>query len=68
MERAGGGGEVTQESTETNEATQTQTKEAKNQQTPNSSTQGCTDGRTHEQAQSNMPLQLFQSWGHNKSR
>ena len=25
---------------------------------------GQTDGRTDEQAQSNMPPQLFQSWGH----
>ena len=24
-----------------------------------------THGRTHGQAESNMPLQLFQSWGHN---
>ena len=27
-------------------------------------TDGQTDGRTDEQAESNMPLQLFQSWGH----
>ena len=26
---------------------------------------GHTDTRTHGQAQSNMPYQLFQSWGHN---
>ena len=35
-----GEGGATKESTETNEATQTQPKETKNQQTPNSSTQG----------------------------
>ena len=28
-------------------------------------THGRTDGRTHGQAESKMPLQLFQSWGHN---
>ena len=27
-----------------------------------------TDGRTDGQAQSNMPLQLFQSWGHENKR
>ena len=27
-------------------------------------THGHTDTRTHGQAQSNMPYQLFQSWGH----
>ena len=27
---------------------------------------GHTDAGTHGQAESNMPLQLFQSWGHNK--
>ena len=27
-------------------------------------THGRTDPRTHGQAQSNMPYQLFQSWGH----
>ena len=30
-------------------------------------THGRTDRRAHRQAQSNMPLQLFQSWGHNES-
>ena len=28
---------------------------------------GRTDGRTNGPAQSNMPLQLFQSWGHNEN-
>ena len=27
-----------------------------------------TDGRTHGQAQRNMPLQLFQSWGHKNEK
>ena len=31
-------------------------------------TDGRTDGRTHGQVQSNMPLQLFLSWGHNKTK
>ena len=28
---------------------------------------GCKDGQMHRQAKSNMPLQLFQSLGHNKT-
>ena len=27
-----------------------------------------TDRQTHRQAKSNMPFQLFQSWGHNKQK
>ena len=30
-------------------------------------THGRMDGMTHGQAQSNMPLKLFQSWGHNEA-
>ena len=30
-------------------------------------TDAVTEGRTTSQAQSNMPIQLFQSWGHKKN-